>query len=339
MRPRKQTRTKKYQLRPPKRKKRSKRKHVRKTSRKRSTWPLRRPRRVRSSNTPPPLAPKYSYPFSLFLFLTSPPPRDPAIHHQHCFARCPVAREVPERRTRRDHRLVERVPRPGVALPPAVLVPALVLRAGPGETERRGIPAVELEFSQADQHGPDLVELRHPGVGGRNRVPEGGTDLGGGQDDLSIDQGSNSISQVGAGTIRAYAVSDDKRVESAADVPTVEEDGSAVGVVEDAQRNYEASLAEKASALARECLGRTFEQKVLGCAESDEITAPWNRHVTGLPAGVLARALGLGGGSYALEAACASSLTRAWQRCAIARPHGWPVRFSQTSKAARASLA
>ena len=33
-----------------------------------------------------------------------------------------------------------------------------------------------------------------------------------------------------------------------------------------------------------------------------------NRHVTGLPTGLLARALNLGGGSYALDAACASSL-------------------------------
>lgn len=35
---------------------------------------------------------------------------------------------------------------------------------------------------------------------------------------------------------------------------------------------------------------------------------PLNRYVTGLPAGLLARALGLGGGSYTLDAACASSL-------------------------------
>ena len=34
----------------------------------------------------------------------------------------------------------------------------------------------------------------------------------------------------------------------------------------------------------------------------------WNRYVTGLPAGILARALGLGGGCFTLDAACASSL-------------------------------
>ncbi|MFN8612704.1 MAG: beta-ketoacyl synthase N-terminal-like domain-containing protein [Vulcanimicrobiota bacterium] len=37
-------------------------------------------------------------------------------------------------------------------------------------------------------------------------------------------------------------------------------------------------------------------------------TSPWNRQVTGLPAAIVARALGLGGGSYTLDAACASSL-------------------------------
>jgi acyl transferase domain-containing protein/3-hydroxymyristoyl/3-hydroxydecanoyl-(acyl carrier protein) dehydratase len=37
-------------------------------------------------------------------------------------------------------------------------------------------------------------------------------------------------------------------------------------------------------------------------------TSALNRMVTGLPAGIVARALGLGGGSYTLDAACASSL-------------------------------
>jgi tripartite-type tricarboxylate transporter receptor subunit TctC len=51
------------------------------------------------------------------------------------------------------------------------------------------------------------------------------TDLVAGQIDIIVDQTSNSISQVRAGTIRAYAVTDDKRVEQAADVPTVDEAG------------------------------------------------------------------------------------------------------------------
>jgi len=51
------------------------------------------------------------------------------------------------------------------------------------------------------------------------------TDLVAGQIDLIVDQTSNSISQVRAGTIRAYAVTDDKRVESAPDIPTTDEAG------------------------------------------------------------------------------------------------------------------
>jgi len=50
-------------------------------------------------------------------------------------------------------------------------------------------------------------------------------DLVAGQIDVLIDQTSNSISQVRAGTIRAYAVTDDKRVESASDIPTTDEAG------------------------------------------------------------------------------------------------------------------
>jgi tripartite-type tricarboxylate transporter receptor subunit TctC len=61
-------------------------------------------------------------------------------------------------------------------------------------------------------------------------VPYRGTapamnDLVAGQIDVMIDQTSNSISQVRAGTIRAYAVTDDKRVESASDIPTTDEAG------------------------------------------------------------------------------------------------------------------
>jgi len=65
---------------------------------------------------------------------------------------------------------------------------------------------------------------------------------------------------------------------------------------------------EKASILARNYLGRTFEEKVLGEAGPAEAVDPRNRHAVGLPAGVLAKALGLGGGHYTLDAACASSL-------------------------------
>ncbi|MBR0934390.1 tripartite tricarboxylate transporter substrate binding protein BugD [Bradyrhizobium jicamae] len=63
-------------------------------------------------------------------------------------------------------------------------------------------------------------------------VPYRGTgpalnDLVAGQIDIIVDQISNSINQVRAGTIRAYAVTDTKRVESAPDIPTVDEAGLA----------------------------------------------------------------------------------------------------------------
>src|SRR2546421_9336261 len=61
-------------------------------------------------------------------------------------------------------------------------------------------------------------------------VPYRGTapamnDLVAGQIDLIVDQTSNSIGQVRAGNIRAYAVTSDKRLEYAPDVPTTDEAG------------------------------------------------------------------------------------------------------------------
>ena len=61
-------------------------------------------------------------------------------------------------------------------------------------------------------------------------VPYRGTgpamnDLVAGQIDLIVDQTSNSIQQVRAGNIRAYAIVDNKRVASAADIPTTDEAG------------------------------------------------------------------------------------------------------------------
>jgi tripartite-type tricarboxylate transporter receptor subunit TctC len=61
-------------------------------------------------------------------------------------------------------------------------------------------------------------------------VPYRGTapamnDLIAGQIDVIVDQTSNSIAQVRAGNIRAYAVTADKRVEQASDVPTTDEAG------------------------------------------------------------------------------------------------------------------
>jgi tripartite-type tricarboxylate transporter receptor subunit TctC len=51
------------------------------------------------------------------------------------------------------------------------------------------------------------------------------TDLVAGQIDIILDQTSNSISQVRAGTIRAYAVTAEKRVDSAPEIPTTDEAG------------------------------------------------------------------------------------------------------------------
>jgi tripartite-type tricarboxylate transporter receptor subunit TctC len=61
-------------------------------------------------------------------------------------------------------------------------------------------------------------------------VPYRGTapamnDLVAGQIEVMVDQTSNSINQVRAGTIRAYAVTAEKRLESAPDIPTTDEAG------------------------------------------------------------------------------------------------------------------
>ncbi|MGK2951681.1 MAG: beta-ketoacyl synthase N-terminal-like domain-containing protein, partial [Thiobacillus sp.] len=67
---------------------------------------------------------------------------------------------------------------------------------------------------------------------------------------------------------------------------------------------------ESSSTMARDYLGRTFEEKLLGPEHTSKLpsVAPLNRYVAGLPAGLLAKALGLGGTCYTLDAACASSL-------------------------------
>jgi tripartite-type tricarboxylate transporter receptor subunit TctC len=51
------------------------------------------------------------------------------------------------------------------------------------------------------------------------------TNLVAGQIDIIVDQTSNSIAQVRAGTIRAYAVTAEKRVDSALEIPTTDEAG------------------------------------------------------------------------------------------------------------------
>ncbi len=89
------------------------------------------------------------------------------------------------------------------------------------------------------------------------------------------------------------------------DANTTNLDRSRVGVI----IGNIALPSEKASRMAVEFLGRTFEEKVLGQAGTEKSrTHPLNRYVAGLPGGVLAKALGLGNGSFTLDAACASSL-------------------------------
>ena len=61
-------------------------------------------------------------------------------------------------------------------------------------------------------------------------VPYRGTgpamnDLVGGQIDIIVDQVSNSMPQIRAGTIRAYAISDTKRLAAAPEIPTADEAG------------------------------------------------------------------------------------------------------------------
>ncbi len=67
---------------------------------------------------------------------------------------------------------------------------------------------------------------------------------------------------------------------------------------------------DSSSALAREMLLPGFERAVFGrpLTELKTGTDPINRRVAGLPGGVIARALNLSGGSFTLDAACASSL-------------------------------
>ncbi len=65
---------------------------------------------------------------------------------------------------------------------------------------------------------------------------------------------------------------------------------------------------EKASGLMREYLEPVIQERLFGTADSSPVISPLNRYVAGYPAGVIAQAFGLQLGSYALDAACASSL-------------------------------
>jgi tripartite-type tricarboxylate transporter receptor subunit TctC len=118
-------------------------------------------------------------------------------------------------------------------------------------------------------------------------VPYRGTgpamnDLVAGQIDLIVDQTANSIIQVRAGTIRAYAVTDDKRVAQASDIPTTDEAGlpgfhmtlwSGLWVPKDTPKE----IVDKLNAAAIEALGdpqvrKQLENLGLQMPPSDQLT-------------------------------------------------------------------
>lgn len=72
---------------------------------------------------------------------------------------------------------------------------------------------------------------------------------------------------------------------------------------------------EKTSAITAEILGRKFEEQVLSSVASIHKgktpslqTHPLNRYAVGMVAGMIAKAFGLGGGSFTVDGACAASL-------------------------------
>jgi len=65
---------------------------------------------------------------------------------------------------------------------------------------------------------------------------------------------------------------------------------------------------DKTSEMCRQSVGRAFETEVLGEALPFQAPDARNRFAAGLPAGLIAKALGFGGGCVTLDAACASSL-------------------------------
>jgi tripartite-type tricarboxylate transporter receptor subunit TctC len=108
------------------------------------------------------------------------------------------------------------------------------------------------------------------------------TDLVAGQIDLMIDQTSNSISQIRAGTIRAYAVTDDKRVGQASEIPTTDESGlkgfhmtlwSGLWVPKDTPKDVVAKLnAAAVDAMNDPAVRQKFEQLGLEIPQADQLS-------------------------------------------------------------------
>jgi len=118
-------------------------------------------------------------------------------------------------------------------------------------------------------------------------VPYRGTapamnDLVAGQIDLIVDQTSNSIGQVRAGNIRAYAVTAEKRLESAPDVPTTDEAGvpgfhmtlwSGLWVPKDTPKEIVAKLnAAAVDALSDPAVRKQLENLGLQMPPKDQLT-------------------------------------------------------------------
>jgi tripartite-type tricarboxylate transporter receptor subunit TctC len=118
-------------------------------------------------------------------------------------------------------------------------------------------------------------------------VPYRGTapamnDLVAGQIDIIVDQTSNSIGQVRAGNIRAYAITDEKRVEQASDIPTTDEAGvsgfhmtlwSGLWVPKDTPKEIVAKLnAAAVDALNDPVVRRQLENLGLRMPSNDELT-------------------------------------------------------------------
>ncbi|MBW2568431.1 MAG: type I polyketide synthase [Deltaproteobacteria bacterium] len=83
---------------------------------------------------------------------------------------------------------------------------------------------------------------------------------------------------------------------------------------------------DSSSSITREILGKSFEEKLFGhSASSGDKTLTRNQclagKVTSLPAAILSEALGLGGGSFTLDAACASSIYAVKLACDELRSH------------------